>query len=60
MAPQEITLYNGIEISKRDQAFLDRSNARIANMDKSAINNKTVKDELSLNYVRYTSSSSMK
>lgn len=44
MASQGITLYNGIEISEHDRAFLDRSSVRIANMDKSVVNNKTVTD----------------
>ena len=68
MTPHGITLYHRLEISECDQAFLDRSIARIANVDESKVKDKTVNDEHSpgirrprrngplLEYVCYTSS----
>ncbi len=40
MAPQQMTGYNGISLSARDQAFLSRSKKRTAKIDRSVIKNK--------------------
>jgi hypothetical protein len=38
MAPQKQIPYNGMLISERDRAFLERSDARIEKIDKASLN----------------------